>query len=380
MAIDAQIQLQGVTWDHPRGYLGLEAASAFFEAKFGISIKWDRRSLQAFADEPIEKLATKYDFIVLDHPHVGLIAETGSLTPLIMPQDAKTASLGGSLESYIWNDQLWAYPVDAACQVAVKRADLDGVELPNWEAAFDARPSDYRMVTPLLPVDAFDMMMSLVAGRGEEHLPFSSTQFTSDDNGLLAFKILKALYQLGPSEAVNWNPIHALEALSTSDEFAYSPCLFGYINYARPTFREHALTYCDLPSFSGSSLKRGILGGAGIGVSTQSKHGSAAKTFAQWVTSEPVQSGVYLDNEGQPAHRATWYAKAEDPAYRGFLHGARRTMENAWTRPRDARFLGFVDEVCALFPDFFLKNQSSDHMLGQINALYRHHGAKRGTS
>lgn len=372
--------LKGMTWDHPRGYVGLEAASAQYAQMTGVAIQWDRRSLQAFADASITKMAKTYDLIVLDHPHVGLIAETGSLAPLVMPDDAQTASLGGSLESYIWQDQLWAYPVDAACQVAVKRPDLGAVELPSWEAALDAKPSDFRMVTPLLPVDAFDMMMSLVAGRGKELLPFSPNQFTSDENGLLALNVLKALYRLGPSEAVDWNPIRALEALSTTNEFAYAPCLFGYINYARPGFREHMLTYCDLPSFSGSSLKRGILGGAGIGVSMRSDHVEAAKTFAHWVTSEPVQSGVYLENEGQPAHLATWHAKADEAAYRGFLDGARHTMENAWTRPRDVWFLGFVDDVCALFPDFFLKNQSSEHMLGQIDALYRHHSTKRGTS
>lgn len=375
-----ETDLKGITWDHPRGYLGLEAASALYADAFDVGITWDRRSLQDFADASIIQLAQNYDLIVLDHPHVGLIAETGSLAPLTMPDDVKTASLGGSLESYIWKDELWAYPVDAACQVAVMRPDLEVRPLPNWEAALEAAPSDYLLVTPLLPVDAFDMMMTLVAGRGEGSLPSSEDSFTSDRNGLVALDVLKALYRLGPSDAVTWNPIDALEALSTTNEFASSPCLFGYINYARPGFRDHVLEYCDLPSFAGSTLKRGILGGAGIGVSARSNRLDAAKAFAMWVTSEQVQSGVYLENDGQPAHRATWCAKGSDPAYRGFLQGALHTMENAWTRPRDVWFLSFVDDVCTLFPDFFLKNQSSEYMLGQINALYRHHIAMRGTS
>lgn len=372
--------LRGITWDHPRGYTGLEAASARYAEEHAVSLQWDRRSLQAFADADIAQLAETYDLIVLDHPHVGLIADTGSLSPLATPADAATCSLGGSLESYIWDDHLWAYPIDAACQMAVKRPDLDAQELPNWEAAFDAKPNDFRMVTPLLPVDAFDMMMSLVAGRGEGDLPFSPNSFTSEENGLLALNLLKTLYRLGPSEAVTWNPIHALEALSTSDDFAYSPCLFGYINYARPGFRDHVLTYRDLPTFAGSDLKQGILGGAGIGVSSRSAYLDEAKEFAAWVTSEPIQSGIYLENEGQPAHRATWYAKGDDPAYRGFLTGGRATMESAWTRPRDVWFLGFVDDVCDIFPDFFLKDQSAETMLDKINTLYKHHRELRVTS
>ncbi|MFN3226072.1 MAG: extracellular solute-binding protein [Hyphomicrobiales bacterium] len=377
MLASTSIPLQGITWDHPRGYLGLQAASEHYAAEHGVDISWDRRSLQAFADEPIETLAAKYDFIVLDHPHVGMIAETGSLLPLPLPSDAATASLGGSLESYIWRDELLALPIDAACQVAVRRADLAFSELPNWEAVFDATPDTYKMVTPLLPVDAFDMMMTLVAGRGEEHLPQSPAHFTSDENGLLALSVLKALYKLGPSEAVKWNPIKALEALSTTNDFAYSPCLFGYINYARPGFRKYALSYCDLPSFEGSRVKRGILGGAGIGVSSKTAYPQQAMHFAQWVTSEPVQSGVYLENDGQPAHRATWHAKGDDPAYAGFLTGGRHTIENAWTRPRDVWFLGFVDDVCDIFPSFFLKDQDAETMLAAINTLYRHHRAKK---
>ena len=371
------VHLRGMTWDHPRGYAGLEAASDLYAQSNNVDIKWDRRSLQAFADADIAELADRYDFIVLDHPHVGLIADAGCLLPLPVPDDAQSASLGGSLESYIWNDCLWALPLDGACQMAVERADLAAKRLPSWEAVFDAKPGDYRVATPLLPVDAFDMMMTLVAGRGEERLPYSPDQFTSDDNGHLALNVLKALYRLGPSDAVRWNPIHVLEAMATSDDFAYSPCLFGYINYARPGFRTHQLSYCDLPSFAGSDLKRGILGGAGIGVSAGCKEPESAIAFVRWVTSEPVQSGFYLENEGQPAHRATWQAKADDQDYAGFLGGARNTMESAWTRPRDIWFLGFVDDVCEIFPDFFLQDRSAESMMSAINTIYRHHAARK---
>lgn len=368
--------LKGITWDHPRGYLGLEAASKQYENQHDVKISWDRRSLQAFADAPIEKMADAYDFIVLDHPHVGLIADTHSLLPLSYPEDAAESSLGGSLESYVWRDRLWAYPIDAACQVAVKRQDLCPHELPNWESAL-AGDFNLSTVTPLLPVDAFDMMMTLIAGRGEENLPHSSIEFCTQENGLLALRVLKALYKAGPSEAVSWNPIQALEAMSTTNDFAYCPCLFGYVNYARPGFRDHQLQYCDLPSFKGSTLKRGILGGAGIGVSAKTDHPDDARKFAEWVTSEPIQSGVYLENEGQPAHLQSWRKMGSDDRYSGFLKGALHTMENAWTRPRDVWFLGFVDDVCEIFPAFFLKDRDEEAMLKEINALYRNHREAR---
>lgn len=368
----ADLRLKGMTWDHPRGYQGLEAATAAYTAETGIEISWARRSLQAFADEPIEGLAEAYDFIVLDHPHVGLVADARSLLPLPMPENINESSLGGSVESYVWRDLLWAYPIDAACQVAVKRTDLCTQELPSWQSVLDGS-YDQPMVTPLLPVDAFDMMMTLLAGRGEEKLAITPERFCSDANGILALEVLKALYRAGPPEAASWNPIKVLEAMSTTDDFAYSPCLFGYVNYARPDFRQHALTYCDLPSFQDSILKRGILGGAGIGVSAKSTHPEAAIAFAKWVTSEPVQSGVYLANEGQPAHLQTWLRMRTDPTYSGFLEGALPTMQDAWTRPRDIWFLGFVDDVCDVFPSLFKRERSAEEFLALLNRIYRHH-------
>lgn len=364
-----------MTWDHPRGYRCLEAASAAYAAMHDVRIVWDRRSLQAFADAPIDAIAGRYDLIVLDHPHVGMIAESACLLPLRMPDEPAAVSLGGSLESYVWNGALWAYPIDAACQVAVRRGDLCPSEPGSWEDLLDGTFAG-PFVTPLLPVDAFDMMMTLIAGRGEEALPFSDTQFCSDANGVLSLTVLKRLYKAGPAEAVGWNPIKVLEALSTTDEFAFSPCLFGYINYARPGFRPHTLDYCDLPSFRGTDKKRGILGGTGLGISARGDHPDAARAFAEWVASEPVQSGVYLENEGQPGHRRTWLSRRDDPRYARFLKGAFHTMDNAWTRPRDVWFLGFVDDVCAIFPDFFLRDRDEATFLAEIDALYRKHRGK----
>lgn len=365
-------RLKGMTWDHPRGYECVVAASRLYEQQTGVSIEWDKRSLQAFADAPIDELARAYDFIILDHPHVGLIAEQNALLELSPPIDSK-ASMGGSPESYFWGGKCWAYAADAACQMAVHRPDITNRLPETWEGFKAADAADFRALTPLLPVDAFDMMMTLVAGRGEERLPFSPSEFTSEKNGLYALDILKTLYKLGPSEAVEMNPIQVLETLSGSDEFALSPCLFGYVNYARPGFRNHQLVYFDLPVSAGGGKRRGILGGAGIGISAHTAAPEAARHFASWLTSEPVQSGVYLENEGQPANRHTWEAKRTDPTYAGFFDGGWNTMVEAWTRPRDPWFLGFVDDACEIFPDFFLKDRSPADFLADLNKAFRRH-------
>ncbi|WP_053999511.1 extracellular solute-binding protein [Ahrensia marina] len=370
--VSHSIKLKGITWDHPRGYDCVVAASEKYAELTAVEIEWSKRSLQAFADASIEALAEANDFIVLDHPHVGQISETGSLLPLPKREDA-SASLGGSAESYFWNDKCWSYAIDASCQMAVRRTDLGATTPIYWEDFLRDDAAKFRAVTPLLPVDAFDMLMTLVAGKGEVALPYSSDNFVSDDNGEYALSIMRALYNLGPAEASQWNPIKVMEVLSTTDEFACSPCLFGYINYARPGFRDKQLSYFDMPVSLGASARRAILGGAGIGVSSKTAHAEEAIKFAQWISSQDVQSGVYIENEGQPANRHTWLNLQNDPKYSGFLKGAFSTIDNAWTRPRDPWFLGFVDDACEIMPVFFEKNKSNSWCLDALNKAYRHH-------
>ena len=70
------IQLKGMTWDHSRGYDPMIATSEFFSKKYNntVQINWDKRSLQAFADRPIDLMADEYDLMVIDYPHVGEVS------------------------------------------------------------------------------------------------------------------------------------------------------------------------------------------------------------------------------------------------------------------------------------------------------------------
>jgi hypothetical protein len=67
------ITLKGMTWSHPRGYDPMMAASRDWLTETGVSIAWDKRSLQDFESFPVEELARSYDLIVIDHPHVGQV-------------------------------------------------------------------------------------------------------------------------------------------------------------------------------------------------------------------------------------------------------------------------------------------------------------------
>ena len=75
--------LNGITWGHSRGISPLLAASQRYAELYpGIEINWKKRSLQEFADFPIEKLTEEYDLLIIDHPWVGCAAATGCVLPL----------------------------------------------------------------------------------------------------------------------------------------------------------------------------------------------------------------------------------------------------------------------------------------------------------
>ena len=121
------ITLQAVTWDHPRGYLGVEWATHELGRSSGIRVRWERHSLHHFESHPIAELAARYDLIVLDHPCMGDALSSGSLIDLSAHAERLALSrleadtVGHALDLYRLDGKTLAVPIDAACQVAVMR-------------------------------------------------------------------------------------------------------------------------------------------------------------------------------------------------------------------------------------------------------------------
>ena len=77
------IELTGITWNHTRGYLPLVAtAQRYAEVHHDVSILWQKRSLQQFADAPLSDLASRFDMLVIDHPSIGEAAQQNLLLAL----------------------------------------------------------------------------------------------------------------------------------------------------------------------------------------------------------------------------------------------------------------------------------------------------------
>ena len=100
------VALRGVTWDHVRGLGGLQAtAEAYRDVRPGVEVEWTARSLQAFADQPVDELARRFDLLYVDHPAVGFAVARGCLVPLdehldpAVLADQVHSSVGRSAES-----------------------------------------------------------------------------------------------------------------------------------------------------------------------------------------------------------------------------------------------------------------------------------------
>ena len=346
------VVLRGMTWEHARGHGSVVAAAEAYRAVApGVEVRWEYRSLQAFADHPIDQLVHDYDLLVIDHPHIPLAAEEGLFAALDgAGHDAElaelaTQSVGASHDSYRHGGHQYGLATDAAAQVAAYRPDLLAEPPRDWPAVLELARAG-RVLWPAKPIDAFSSLVTIAATSGTSPMAVPGT-FLGHDDAAPVLAIMHELAALVPESNLGWNPIQTADALSAGDEHWYSPLLFGYTNYSRDGFREHPLRYTDIPAGS-NGVAGSLLGGAGIAVSAYSPHLTEAVDHAFWLASPEVQEGVYFDGGGQPGYAAAWDSDRTNALARDFFRSTRRTLEGAYVRPRFAGYIEFQDIVSPL--------------------------------
>jgi multiple sugar transport system substrate-binding protein len=360
-----------MTWNHDRGWKPMLATAAAFQQRNPqVTISWEARSLQDFADYPVDELAKRYDLIVLDHPHMGTAARDGCLVPLnkyvppLMQAALQQESVGKSYRSYVFDGELWALPIDAAAQVAAYRPDLlDQVKCPvprTWDdviALAKIRPGIVSV--PLMSTDALMAFFTLCANSGEEPFSAGKEVVVSDKTGLAALEMIKQLASYSNPESLSWNPIKMWESMATTDITAYCPLGFGYSNYARPGYRKSLVKFTDIPAGLDGSPSGAILGGTGLAISSMSQHIDLAIEYAIWVAQAECQSTVYFSGGGQPANRVAWTSNAVNSACNDFFRDTLETLDLAYLRPN---WTGFIDYQNAGFDCMKL------FMTGQANS------------
>jgi multiple sugar transport system substrate-binding protein len=350
-------------------------ASRYHDEHPTVTIKWQARSLKDFGMESVQDLARRYDFIVIDHPHAGTIAEANCVLPLdSFLSEAELAELaegspGRSHQSYQWVGHQWALAIDAACQTSACRPDLLSAFPRTWDEVI-ALADDGRVLWPLCGVDSAASFLTLAVSLGSP-CGQSQSAFVERGVGRGALALMREVATRSDPRCLDDNPIAVLEAMAHSDDFVYSPLSFCYLNYSGDAHQGAKLNFGDIPSVDGSSARGALLGGAGLAVSAYSEHPEEAVAYAKYVASPAVQRDLYFQSGGQPAHVSAWDSKENDVASGGFFSGVRPTIDASWTRPTAPSFADFQNEMIGLFDDWFERSERPDEFLDQLDDVYR---------
>jgi multiple sugar transport system substrate-binding protein len=228
-------RLAGITRNHTRGLLPLVAtAQRFAEIHTGVEIVWQKRSLQAFGDQPLEQLARQFDLLVIDSPFVGYAAAIPILLPLdeYLPAnflaDQAANSVGKFYESYVYGaaGHLWALPIDAATPVSAWRPDLLEHPPKTWEELL-ALARRGMVVLPAIPIDSLMNFYRLCIGLGQEPCA-TPERVVGGEIGAAALEHLRELVSYCEPACCDRNPIQTYETLVSSDQLAYCPFAYGY--------------------------------------------------------------------------------------------------------------------------------------------------------
>ena len=370
-----KIHFRGITWNHSRGFTSIVAVSQrFHELNPNVEISWEKRSLQAFADEPINELAKRYDLLIIDHPWAGFAARTGVIVPLNnylskeYLKDQERNTVGKSHESYRFNGYQCALAIDAATPVAASRPDLLSGLPETWDDLVSLAKAG-KVAIPGIPQDALMSFYMLCCTLGED-VALSKECFVSETIGMQSLEMLRKLGQYVDSECYDMNPIQVYEAMTRGDKYSYSPFAYGYSNYSRTGYARKLLKFHDMVVINGQKLIT-TLGGTGLAISNKCENKELAASFAKYAASPETQRTVFFDNGGQPGHRESWKDRHTNHNSMGFFKDTLPALDRAFLRPRYHGHMYFQDNAGAPIRRYMMKGGNPKNVLDKLNKLYK---------
>ena len=378
------ITLQGMTWNHTRGFVpNVATAQRYQELHPDVEIRWQTRSLQAFADYSIADLAAQFDLLVIDHPSIGEAAKHRLFVPLdeALPRafldDQAAHSVGSSHTSYLYEGHQWALACDAATPVASMRVDLLdrlGEPVPrSWDDVMRLAKAGH-VAVPAIPIDSLMNLYMFWLNEGET--PCSTPdRFGSDEVGERALTALRDLVDACGPACLTRNPIQTYEAMTRSDAIAYCPFAYGYSNYSREGYATQRLTFGNLVTRRGARL-RSTLGGAGVAVSSASKHRDVAVNYARFMSDALIQKGIYVQAGGQPGHRAAWQDAEANHMTHDFFSSTLQTLDDAWQRPRYPSYIEFQNDAGHVVHAWLRGESDVRATLDALNRLHRQYASE----
>lgn len=372
------IELQGIAWNHTRGFTSVVAtAQRFEELNPDVRITWGKRSLQAFADASLEDLAKDYDLLIMDNPHVSIAARDKLLLPYDdylsrdFLQDQAENSVGKSYASYNLDNKQWTLPIDAATPIATWREDLmakHGQAIPKtWEQLLKIATLGI-VGFASIPIDTLMHHYMICKALGGSVFQ-SNSEVAPRAIMIKAIELYRELVAYIPAYCLDLNPIAMAELMTRGDEIAYSPFNYGYSNYSKDNYGQHTLKAGGLISLNGQRLCS-TLGGAGIAVSCNTKHAKEAMDYCEFTASIKTQKGFYFDFGGQPGHRQAWLDERVNSLSKDFFKNTLETIDEATMRPQYYGYMHFQDEASSVIHDAVIGKNSIEAAVESMNEIY----------
>ncbi|HEV2322951.1 MAG TPA: extracellular solute-binding protein [Terracidiphilus sp.] len=383
-----QICLRGIAWNHSRALSPLVAAGQRFEEHHpDTRILWEKRSLDEFGHSDLATLADAYDLLIVDHPMMGDVHASGTLTdlnPLLSAaalEELESDALGNCLASYRYEECLYALPIDAAAPAASFRPDLldhhNVQPAATWDEMLDiAHRGLVRM--PGFPADLFLNFMSMCVSRGSA-VAVGDSLFEPE----IAVRCLEELRELAsfmPDSIYSMNPIALYEEMASGEKFAYCPFAFSYSNYSRPGFSPHILLFAIPPMLRDRIPLQTVLGGTGIAVSAKCPHRDEAVAFSLFVASRTCQSGIYGFCGGQPASKTAWRDPLLNSVCNQFFFRTLIGIQTAYLRPRYSGFTAFQGMAGLPIGEHLRGAITAADALQQLDDLYHRNRVTAGSA
>lgn len=371
------ISYKALTWDHPRGYNALAAASDKARQDGLVDIAWDKQPLEGFESHPIADLCARYDLVVLDHPHVGEAVAQDCLQALqdVFGNEALDMigrdTIGPCLSSYHYAGSTWALPLDAATQVMATRPDLlDGPPPVTWGEVEALSEKTGKVALSLAGPHAVLCFLSMAAAFGAEAGGEGNDFLVSEKIGIEVYERLARLAAKSPISVRTFNPIGILGHMAKADDVALCPLIYGYVNYSTPT-EGHRISFHNAPRAAAEGRPGSTLGGTGIGISRRCRITPELKSHLTWLMGAEAQIRFIPGHEGQPSRREAWHDAGVNRAWGDFYQNTADTLENAYVRPRFNGYIRFQTEASALLRHAFDERRDAAQMVRLLNANYR---------
>ena len=376
----ANTHLRGLTWDHPRAIAPLHAARDALRVRFPeVTVTWDVQPLSGFESHPMAETTAIYDLIIFDHPHVGDVAAHGLLLPvndLLKQADlADSHFVGPSLASYRYRNQVWALPLDAACQVSCARPELmlelDAPFPATWTRALElgerALREGYKLAIAYSPVHSLMVFLTLCANQGAPLAESPARNFIDRLTAKTTLTAMKELLRFCPAEVLDWDSIALQNAMCARDDLVFCPAVYGFSPYSRRS--QNRLVYGNLAALQAGS-GGSTLGGTGLGISARSRNADAASQVAAFLIEAPTQENIVARHDGQPARAEAWESAQVNRESNHFYLRTRDTIERAWVRPRFDGYLNFQRDGGKIVEQFLRGKTAMESALDDLEGCW----------